>query len=165
MRKTRHHRSTFLVFSISFIASNRLHISNCEIESQKETSESETWMAWFRCKCQHSTSHISVHISQVIKETEPSVVYTEEFHNLSSTSWRMRKAGDGIQWIQRLKDQDLRCCQAWEDGWISSSGEHICPSSAFLFCSGSQQLADAHRHWWRDNCQTWKQSRHPSVDE
>lgn len=41
--------------------------------------------------------HISVHISQVTKETEPSVVYTEEFHDLSSTSWRIRKAGGIIQ--------------------------------------------------------------------
>lgn len=41
-----------------------------------------------------------------------------------------------------------------------SGGQHICPSSFVLFRLSTTGWC-LHRHWWRDNCQTWKQSKIP----
>lgn len=120
----------FLVFSIYLIASTLQHISNQNRIRRKLLNLKLGWLDPDVNVNRYNSC--SVHISQVTKKTEPSVVYTEEFHDLSSTSWRIRETGGIIQSKPKAQEPGLPMLSGEEkmDG-LAQGGQHICPSSAF----------------------------------
>ena len=115
--------------------------------------------------------------SDLLWELAYTVMRPRRFHDMLSISWRTRKTGGIIQWVQRLENrgangigpsprseaQELGTSdvsphlnpKAWalmslgRKKWsLDSSREQICPFSAFHSILALKRLDDVHSHWW-----------------